>query len=107
MSLIGLATGQLQNEPSRRWWGRFERNSSGPGAAAAALELDMQIDIRDVLEVVKAETLVLHRVRTRSRRGARYLAEQLPNARLVELPGEDHWPWIGTWTGSSRRSRSS
>ena len=26
--------------------------------------------------------------------GARWLAEQIPGARFVELPGDDHWPWI-------------
>jgi class 3 adenylate cyclase len=30
-----------------------------------------------------------------SSRRARYLAEHLPGATLVELPGEDHWPWAG------------
>jgi hypothetical protein len=26
--------------------------------------------------------------------GARYVAERIPNARFVELHGDDHWPWV-------------
>ena len=25
----------------------------------------------------------------------RYVADHVPGARFVELPGADHWPWIG------------
>jgi pimeloyl-ACP methyl ester carboxylesterase len=25
----------------------------------------------------------------------RYLAEHIPGARLLLLPGRDHWPWFG------------
>jgi class 3 adenylate cyclase len=41
--------------------------------------------------------LVLHRTGDRwySLAESRYLAEHIPGARLVELPGEDHIPWWG------------
>ncbi len=94
--LAALAPSQLANEPFLRWFGRFERHSSGPGQALAALELDMQIDIRAVLPVIQAPTLVVHRTDDALPiGGAKYLADHVADARFVELPGEDHWPWMG------------
>lgn len=96
VALAILAPSQLANEPFLRWFGRFERHSSGPGQALAALELDMQIDIRAVLPVIQAPTLVVHRTHDALPiGGAKYLADHVADARFVELPGEDHWPWIG------------
>jgi hypothetical protein len=41
--------------------------------------------------------LVMHRAGDRAMRVAagRYLAEHIPEARYVELPGDDHWWWLG------------
>jgi class 3 adenylate cyclase len=86
-----------QDPGLRRWWGRFERQSASPGAAAALLRMAMDTDVRDVLAAIRAPTLVMHRVGDPfvpvelSRR----LAEQIPGARLVELPGREHPIWLG------------
>jgi class 3 adenylate cyclase len=49
------------------------------------------------LPIIKAQTLVMHRVGDRDAHieEGRYIAARIPGARLVELPGEDHLPWIG------------
>jgi class 3 adenylate cyclase len=53
------------------------------------------IDIRDVLHLVQAPTLLLHRRGDFVPiEGARYMAERIPGARMIEMEGEDHWPWI-------------
>jgi class 3 adenylate cyclase len=54
----------------------------------------MATDVRDVVPSVDIPTLVLHRRRDRlvNVRHGRWLAEHLPNARLVELEGDDHDP---------------
>jgi class 3 adenylate cyclase len=46
---------------------------------------------------VHVPALVIHRTHDRlvNFRHGRWLAEHLPNARLVELPGDDHPPWFG------------
>jgi class 3 adenylate cyclase len=61
----------------------------------AAMFLDL--DVRDVAETVHVPTLLLHRTHDRlvNVRHSRWLAEHMPNARLVELPGSDHAPWFG------------
>jgi pimeloyl-ACP methyl ester carboxylesterase len=74
------------------WWGRYERNAVSPGALLEILRLNAEIDIRDVLPAIRVPTLVLHRTadRTIAVENSRYLAEHIPGARLVELPGADH-----------------
>src|SRR5438132_11756502 len=56
-----------------------------------------QIDTRAVLPTISVPTLVLHRAEDRNVKveEARWIAEQIPGARYVELPGDDHLVWIG------------
>jgi class 3 adenylate cyclase len=77
------------------WWARFERLSASPGAAASLFQMMAEMDIRDILPNIHAPTLIIHRtdhpgVPVES---ARYLADHIPNARLVELPGCDALPY--------------
>ena len=81
----------------KRWWGQYVRLGASPAAARAVLEMTLEIDVREILSAVRVPTLILHR--TGDRRidvgGGRYLAERIPDARYVELPGIDHLPWVG------------
>ena len=56
-----------------------------------------EIDVRPVLGTIGVPALVIHRSDDRSLpvEGARYLAERIRGARLVELPGADHLPFVG------------
>jgi class 3 adenylate cyclase len=75
---------------------RVFRLSVSPGAAAAYLRANADVDVRDVLPLVRVPTLVLQRVEVESSaRSGRYLAERIPGARLVELPGRDLGPMFG------------
>jgi class 3 adenylate cyclase len=55
------------------------------------------IDLRDLLPTIRVPTLVLARSECRTLRpeSARFLAEHLPVATLVELEGADMLPWVG------------
>ena len=59
--------------------------------------MNAEIDIRPILPTIRVPTLVLHRTGDRvfSVEGGRYLAERIPDATFVELPGDDHLPWVG------------
>jgi DNA-binding SARP family transcriptional activator/pimeloyl-ACP methyl ester carboxylesterase len=95
VSLGPLASAAADDEPLKRWWAGFERLAASPGQARAALELYAQIDLREVLPAVQAPTLVIHRTHdVLPIEGARRLAAGVRGARFVELPGDDHWPWI-------------
>jgi class 3 adenylate cyclase len=79
-------------DPSfRDWWGRFERLSMTPGAAVQATRVNWEIDVRDILSSVRVPTLV---IRNKGDQVAQPdLADQIPGARYVELPGSDHFAW--------------
>ena len=94
-SLMATAPSGFDDEALVRWWARFERQSMSPTMARAALRLALEFDIRDVLPSIHVPTLVIHRTGDVLQvEGARWLATQIPDARFVELPGDDHWPWI-------------
>jgi pimeloyl-ACP methyl ester carboxylesterase len=61
------------------------------------LEEMRDTDVRPLLERIRVPTLVLHRRGDRcvSVESGRYLATHIPQARYVELPGDDHWWWVG------------
>lgn len=73
------------------WWGRWERVAASPKTAEARMELISQFDVRAVLPRVQTPTIVLDRPGAKmiDSRHARYFAEHIPGAKLVELPGRD------------------
>ena len=84
------------DEAFSRWWARFLRMSASPGAAVALAEMSRDVDVRHVLPAIRVPTLILHAVgdRTVDVRFGRYMAARIPHARYVELPGDDHLPWL-------------
>src|ERR1051325_6758146 len=86
------------NDPEfRRWWAMYLRMGASPGAAAALTRMNAEVDIRHVLPTIRVPALVIHRTGDRCLRieEGRYLADHIPGARFVELPGEDHLPFVG------------
>ena len=81
----------------REWWASYLRMGSSPGAAVALTRMNAEIDIRDVLPSIRVPTLVLHRHGDRCLKveEGRYLASRIPGATFIELPGEDHLPFVG------------
>jgi class 3 adenylate cyclase len=75
----------------------FLRRSASPGAAVALHRMNTGIDTRSVLPSITAPTLVLCRTEDRdvSVEEARWIAGQIPGAKFVELPGDDHLTWLG------------
>jgi pimeloyl-ACP methyl ester carboxylesterase len=90
------APSMAKDERFRQWWARFLRLSVSPAAFATLCKMNAQMDIRHVLPAIRVPTLILHSVndRTLDVRGSRFLAEQIPTAKLVELSGPDHVPWL-------------
>jgi class 3 adenylate cyclase/pimeloyl-ACP methyl ester carboxylesterase len=79
--------------------GKLIRQSASPGARIALVRMNGQIDVRDVLPSIRVPTLVLHREEEVEviRGGSAYIAEHIPGARLIELPGRDHAIYAGDW----------
>lgn len=85
------------DRPFREWWARYLRMSASPGAALALGRMNAEIDIRGVLPSIRVPTLILHRTGDRDMDvgGARYMTGMIAGSRYVELPGDDHLPFVG------------
>ena len=88
----------LAYDPDNRlgdWAGRLERLAASPGTAVAFFRMQNEVDVRPVLPTIQAPTLVLHRTSDKNIdiRHSRYFAEHIPDARLLELPGEHTLPF--------------
>jgi class 3 adenylate cyclase len=92
-----VAPSVAHDERFRRWYARYQRLASGPRALATMYAAHLERDLRGVLPSIRVPTLVLHRVGNRDIRvgHGRYLAEHIPGAKYVELPGEDHLFFVG------------
>ena len=76
------------------WYGRVERYAASPGTALAKMRAISELDVRRVLPLVAAATLVVHNrddwfIRVGH---GRYLAEHIAGAHLLERDSADHWP---------------
>jgi class 3 adenylate cyclase len=85
------------DEAFEQWWARLLRQGTSPAGAIGLINLYLETDVRATLQSIDVPTLVLHRVDDRIVRigQGRFLAEKIPGARLVELAGDDHLPWVG------------
>ncbi len=79
----------------REWAGRLERLTASPGTAVEVVRMNGQIDVRPVLPSIQAPTLVLHRPDNEffDARHSLYLADHIPGARRLELPGRHALPF--------------
>jgi class 3 adenylate cyclase len=96
--LLRLWAPSVAEQPGpRRWFVRFGRLAASPGAAQALFGMAQDLDIRDILPAIRVPTLVLHRTEDSlvEVEHSRYMAERIPDAKLVELPGVDHLWWFG------------
>ena len=92
-----FAPSVANDERIRRAWARYERSAATPGSTKAIVRLIYESDVRDVLAAIRVPTLVIHRRDATGFRveHGRYLAEHIPDARYVELPGPDNLIWAG------------
>ncbi len=97
MDLATLAPSALGDPALTRRLTTFFRRSASPGAAVALNRMNTDIDTRSVLPSITAPTLVVCRSGDRdvSVDEERWIAGRIPRAKFVELPGDDHLPWLG------------
>ena len=95
------APSEAGNPEFERWWGRLLRQGASPAGALELMNLYREIDVRAALPAIGAPALVLHRAEDllMPARQGRALAERIPGARYVELPGADHLPTVGDQDG--------
>jgi class 3 adenylate cyclase/pimeloyl-ACP methyl ester carboxylesterase len=95
--LADVAPREATDASTVGWWRMLFWSAASPAESYDQISAMGPVDIRRLLGSVQAPVLVLHRSGDRAAdvRASRYLAQRLPNARLVELPGEDHFPFFG------------
>lgn len=92
-----LAPSVAQDPRFKQWWATYLRRSASPKRALALARMNTEIDIRSILPAIRVPTLILHRTNDHDSEvgGSRWMAAQIPNAKFVELDGEDHLPFVG------------
>jgi class 3 adenylate cyclase len=94
-TMLTVLAPSILGTDEQRWWGRFERGAMSPRSLKTLMLANVELDLREVLPVIGVPTLVLHRDGdVIPIEGGRYVADHIPEARFVELHGDDHWPWV-------------
>ncbi len=96
--MMSLHSPSTVEQPSERdYWGRLERMAMSPGGFEEHMRAIADLDIRPILPLVQAPTLVLHREGdpTVPIGQGEYVASHIPNARLLRFEGSDHYPMVG------------
>ena len=88
--ILGGSLGMLDDEYLMEILSRYERSSASPAMARRIWEANVEIDARPVLPAITVPTLVIHHVEDPHLpiQGARWTADQIPGARLVEIEGQ-------------------
>jgi len=79
------------------WYTAWQQLAASPSTAEALFRLYLDSDVQPVLSSIRVPTLVLHRLGDRIDPidEGRFVARLIPEARLIELPGEDHQWFVG------------
>jgi class 3 adenylate cyclase len=92
-----FAPSHAEDPEAREYQARYERQAASPIRVQRFFEMFLDLDVRDVLPLIQAPTLIMHRRHdfAVNVRAGRYLAEHIPGSRYIELEGSDHAPWAG------------
>ncbi len=92
-----MAPSRADDPTFRTWWGRYQRLSASPNAAAALITMNSQADVTGLLHAITAPTLLLYRSEDEDVRieEGRYIADAIEDSRFVDLKGADHLFWAG------------
>jgi hypothetical protein len=76
-----------------RWRASYMRHAMSPGAALTQWQFEWETDVRAILPTIHVPTLILHRAEDEPEAN-RYIADHIPGARYVALPGDEHIPYL-------------
>jgi class 3 adenylate cyclase/pimeloyl-ACP methyl ester carboxylesterase len=92
------------NEEIRASWARFERFSASPAMVAMMVPLFTELDVRAVLPAVRVPTMVMqhtdHMLYATWGHTRKYIADHIPGAKYVELPGRNLYHFVEPWRDS-------
>ena len=87
------------NEEIRATWARYERLAASPGTVALMMPLLSEVDVRALLPTVRVPTLVLHHIDDPviPPEWGKYIADHIPGAKYVQLPGRNINHYVEPW----------
>ncbi|POX97002.1 hydrolase [Mycobacterium kansasii] len=90
------------NEEIRATWAREERLAASPATVALMMPLLSELDVRAVLPTIRVPTLVVQHTddATIPRAAGKYVADRIPGAKYVELPGRNMYHFVEPWRAS-------
>jgi class 3 adenylate cyclase/pimeloyl-ACP methyl ester carboxylesterase len=110
-TLATWGTGEMQHalNPDMPWnpevraaWARYERLSASPAMVSLVLRLASEFDVRAVLPTIRVPTVVLQHADDAviQRTSGKYVADSVPGAKYVELPGHNAFHFVEPWRQS-------
>lgn len=97
MNLESLAPSKAGDKIFMDWLASYFRSGCSPSAALVLTKMNTQVDIIKILSSIHVPTLLMQRtndIDVKVEEG-RFIAEKIPNAKLVEFDGDDHLFWVG------------
>ena len=90
------------NEEIRATWAREERLTASPATVALMMQLVSELDVRAVLPTVRVPTLVVQHTDDPiiPPAAGKYVADHIPAAKYVELPGRNQYHFVEPWRES-------
>jgi pimeloyl-ACP methyl ester carboxylesterase/AraC-like DNA-binding protein len=83
------------NVEAQKQWATFLRRSGSPNAVKVLYEMNIEIDIREILDKITTPTLIMHRKDDRLIENGHsyYLNKKIKHSQLLITEGTDHLPW--------------
>lgn len=97
MNLASLAPSKAGDKTFMDWLANYFRSGASPSAAMVLTRMNTEVDIIDILSAIKVPTLLMqrtHDIDVKMEEG-HFIAERIPEAKFVELTGDDHLFWVG------------
>lgn len=90
------APSRADDDRLAEWLASYLRRGASPGAAIALTRMNRQMNVEHVLSAIHVPTLVIGKTGDHDFpiANVRRMAARIPGARMVELPGEDHFFWV-------------
>jgi class 3 adenylate cyclase/pimeloyl-ACP methyl ester carboxylesterase len=90
------------NEEIRATWARYERLAASPRTLALMMPVVSELDIRALLPTVRVPTLVVQYTNDSlvTPADGKYVADHIPGAKYVELPGRNLYHFVEPWRES-------
>jgi pimeloyl-ACP methyl ester carboxylesterase len=97
-AILDVFAPSVADDPdAREFMAHYERQAAPPKVAYQLFRMFLDVDVRHIVPSIGVPTLVMHRRHDRAVnvRNSRWLADNIPGAKYVELEGIDHQAWVG------------